>query len=85
MKVLNKNNLFLANVDFETDLYNSTLSEQLKKHYQEEDFKNLVNKMKEHKGINIYDFLMFAYILECNVYTKIENFLYRIPGKYFLV
>ena len=57
MKVLNKNNLFLANVDFETDLYNSTLSEQLKKHYQEEDFKNLVNKMKEHKGINIYDFL----------------------------
>ena len=57
MKVLNKNNLFLADVDFETDLYNSTLSEQLKKHYQEEDFKNLVNKMKEHKGINIYDFL----------------------------
>ena len=57
MSVLNKNNLFLADVDFETDLSNSTLLNQLKTYYTEEDSIKLIEKMKEHKGINIYDFL----------------------------
>ncbi len=57
MQSLNVLGFYLADNDFETDLYNSSLSEQLQKHYNEDDSEKLVNKMKEHKGINIYDFL----------------------------
>lgn len=57
MQSLNIWGFYLADNDFETDLYNSALSEQLKTHYQEDDAEKLVNKMKKHKGINIYGFL----------------------------
>ncbi len=57
MQSLNTWGFYIADTDFETDIYNSTLSEQLKKHYKEENSEKLVNKMKKHKGINIYDFL----------------------------
>lgn len=57
MQHLNTLGFYLADKDFETDLYNSDLSERLKKHYKEANSDKLVNKMKEHKGINIYNFL----------------------------
>ena len=57
MQCLNTWGFYLADNDFETDLYNSALAEQLKTHYQEDDAEKLVNKMKKHKGINIYGFL----------------------------
>lgn len=57
MQHLNTLGFYLADKDFETDLYNSGLSERLKKHYKEANSDKLVNKMKEHKGINIYNFL----------------------------
>lgn len=57
MQHLNTWGFYLADKDFETDLYNSNLSERLKKHYKEANSEKLVNKMKEHKGINIYNFL----------------------------
>lgn len=57
MQSLNTSGFYIADTDFETDLYNSALSEQLKKHYKEENSEKLVNKMKDHKGTNIYGFL----------------------------
>ena len=57
MQSLNTWGFYLADNDFEADLYNSALSEQLKTYYQEENSEKLVNKMKKHKGINIYGFL----------------------------
>ena len=57
MQHLNTLGFYLSDKDFETDLYNSDLSERLKKHYKEANSDKLVNKMKEHKGINIYNFL----------------------------
>lgn len=56
--VLANYDIFIADVDFETDLCNGPLKDALKEYYG--DFlsdSSLIKKMKSHKAINIYDFL----------------------------
>ena len=56
--ILEKYNVFIADVDLETDLCNSSLKGDLKKAYGEtltDD--SLIKKMKGHKATNMFDFL----------------------------
>lgn len=50
--------IFIADVDFETDLCNGPLKDALKEYYGDLlSDSSLIKKMKSHKAINIYDFL----------------------------
>lgn len=50
--------IFIADVDFETDLCNGPLKDALKEYYGDSlSDSSLIKKMKAHKTINIYDFL----------------------------
>lgn len=56
--VLANYDIFIADVDFETDLCNGPLKDALKEYYGELlSDSSLIKKMKSHKAINIYDFL----------------------------
>lgn len=56
--VLANYNIFIADVDFETDLCNGPLKDALKEYYGDLlSDSSLIKKMKSHKAINIYDFL----------------------------
>lgn len=56
--VLANYDIFIADVDFETDLCNGPLKDVLKKYYGDLlSDSSLIKKMKSHKAINIYDFL----------------------------
>lgn len=56
--VLEDYDIFIADVDFETDLCNGPLKDALKEYYGESlSDSSLIEKMKAHKAINIYDFL----------------------------
>ena len=56
--VLANYDIFIADVDFETDLCNGPLKDALKKYYGDLlSDSSLIKKMKSHKAINIYDFL----------------------------
>lgn len=50
-------NIFIAKNDLETDIYNSPLKEELKKHYGSEDGDEVIKTMKERKAENMYSFL----------------------------
>lgn len=57
-EILKEYNVFIADVDLETDLCNSSLKGELKKAYGEtltDD--SLIKKMKGHKATNMFDFL----------------------------
>lgn len=56
--VLANYDIFIADVDFETDLFNGPLKDALKEYYGDLlSDSSLIKKMKSHKAINIYDFL----------------------------
>lgn len=56
--VLANYDIFIADVDFETDLCNGPLKDGLKEYYGDLlSDSSLIKKMKSHKAINIYDFL----------------------------
>lgn len=56
--VLANYDIFIADVDFETDLCNGLLKDALKEYYGDLlSDSSLIKKMKSHKAINIYDFL----------------------------
>lgn len=49
-------NIFIAQKDFETDLYNSPLKDNLDNFYSSSS--NIIKDMQKRKGINIYDYLL---------------------------
>lgn len=49
--------LYIANIDLETDLASSELSETLKTHYNKRTVTSLVDSMQKHKATNMLDFL----------------------------
>ena len=56
--VLANYDIFIADVDFETDLCNGPLKDALKEYYGDLlSDSSLIKKMKSHKAMNIYDFL----------------------------
>lgn len=60
IQVLDDHDIFIAGVDLETDLYNSSLKAELKSFYDKDNKLSddeIIEKMKEHKAINMYDFL----------------------------
>lgn len=58
VELLTKQDVLLAKQGLEEDLYNSPIQEELKEFYGKElTYEEVINKMKEHKAINIYDFL----------------------------
>ena len=57
-EILEKYNIFIADVDLETDLCNSSLKGELKKAYGDTLTDDcLIKKMKGHKATNMFDFL----------------------------
>ena len=57
-ELLTKQDVLLAKQGLEEDLYNSPIQEELKEFYGKElTYEEVINKMKEHKAINMYDFL----------------------------
>lgn len=56
-KVLAKYNVLIADVDLETDLYQSPLQDSLQKYYGSEKEEEVVAQMKDKKAINMYDYL----------------------------
>ena len=54
---LERKNIFIADVDLETDLANSPCSTDLNDHYGTTTTLALIEKMKEHKGGTIFSFL----------------------------
>lgn len=57
-KVLAKSDVLLAKIGLEEDLYNSPVQEELRDFYGRElTPKEVIVKMKEHKAVNMYDFL----------------------------
>lgn len=58
IKTLERYNVLLAKEGLEEDLYNSPIQEDLKKYYGEELSKeDIINRMKDRKAVNLYDFL----------------------------
>lgn len=58
VELLTKQDVLLAKQGLEEDLYNSLIQEELKEFYGKElTYEEVINKMKEHKAINMYDFL----------------------------
>lgn len=58
VELLTKQDVLLAKQGLEEDLYNSPIQEELKEFYGKElTYEEVINKMKEHKAINMYDFL----------------------------
>ena len=56
--LLTEQDVLLAKQGLEEDLYNSPIQEELKEFYGKElTYEEVINKMKEHKAINMYDFL----------------------------
>lgn len=57
-ELLTEQNVLLAKQGLEEDLYNSPIQEELKEFYGKDlTYEEVINKMKEHKAINMYDFL----------------------------
>lgn len=58
IELLTEQDVLLAKQGLEEDLYNSPIQEDLKEFYGKElTYEEVINKMKEHKAINMYDFL----------------------------
>lgn len=58
VELLTEHDVLLAKQGLEEDLYNSPIQEELKEFYGNElTYEEVINKMKEHKAINMYDFL----------------------------
>jgi len=58
ISILAKYDIFIADVDLETDLYRSALQGALKTYYGEEDDEDtIIGQMKNKKAVNMYDFL----------------------------
>lgn len=58
VELLIKQDVLLAKQGLEEDLYNSPIQEELKEFYGKDlTYEEVINKMKEHKAINMYDFL----------------------------
>lgn len=49
--------MYLSTIDLENDLINSSISEDLKKFYGEDDIVTVVSEMQKRKAIRMYDFL----------------------------
>lgn len=54
---LKRYDMYLSNNDLENDLINSTISDDLKKFYKQEDSATVVLRMQKRKAILMYDFL----------------------------
>lgn len=58
VELLTVQDVLLAKQGLEEDLYNSPLQEELKEFYGKDlTYEEVINKMKEHKAINMYEFL----------------------------
>lgn len=58
VELLLEQDVLLAKQGLEEDLYNSPVQEELKEFYGKDlTYEEVINKMKEHKAINMYDFL----------------------------
>lgn len=58
VELLTEQDVLLAKQGLEEDLYNSPIQEELKEFYGKDlTYEEVINKMKEHKAINMYDFL----------------------------
>lgn len=58
VELLLEKNVLLAKQGLEEDLYNSPVQEELKEFYGKDlTYEEVINKMKEHKAINMYEFL----------------------------
>lgn len=58
VELLTEQDVLLAKQGLEEDLYNSPIQEELKEFYGKKlTYEEVINKMKEHKAINMYDFL----------------------------
>lgn len=58
VELLSEQDVLLAKQGLEEDLYNSPVQEELKEFYGKDlTYEEVINKMKEHKAINMYDFL----------------------------
>lgn len=58
VKLLLEQDVLLAKQGLEEDLYNSPVQEELKEFYGKDlTYEEVINKMKEHKAINMYEFL----------------------------
>lgn len=56
--LLANENVLLSNIGLEEDLYKSSIQEELKGFYGKElTAEEVIDKMKEHKAVNMYDFL----------------------------
>lgn len=58
IELLAEQDVLLAKQGLEEDLYNSPIQEELKEFYGKDlTYEEVINEMKEHKAINMYDFL----------------------------
>lgn len=58
IELLANENVLLSNIGLEEDLYKSSIQEELKGFYGKElTAEEVIDKMKEHKAVNMYDFL----------------------------
>lgn len=58
VELLLEHDVLLAKQGLEEDLYNSPVKEELKEFYGKDlTYEEVINKMKEHKAINMYEFL----------------------------
>ena len=56
--ILEQYNILIAKEGLEEDLYNSPIQNELKEFYGSKlSAKEIIHKMKEHKAINMYEFL----------------------------
>ena len=56
--ILEKYNILIAKEGLEEDIYNSPIQNELKEFYGSElSAKEIIDKMKDHKAINMYEFL----------------------------
>ncbi len=67
---LKKYNIFLSDVDLETDMVNTDLFEKLRKYYKVDDKQQIVKAMQEKKAENMVGFIQ-AYIAEDNDFFEI--------------
>lgn len=89
--ILKKYGIFLASVGLEEDLYYSPIKESLKKYYGEDlTDSEVISKMKNHKAINMYDFLkqnktclsLLSDNQICHPLIKAKEFIESMYGAY---
>lgn len=64
---LEEYNIFLSNVDLETDIANTDLFDDLKRFYKLTDKDNVITQMKKRKAENMVDFLKYCEETSCSL------------------